>query len=239
MIQQEVFNSLKTIFSYRICTSPDYLYYYTGGCYPDEYNENICYDCKASDFKSGATKIVLYYNDIENWVVKLPYYGDFDPTAEEEGMDCYRYFCGANEHVPTEYDDNYCEVEAYLSKQAEIEGVADMFAKTYYLGMLNNIPVYVSEKAETTVYDTNEDYRRINSAAETQSLYDFYDNELDMAGLYDKSTFRYFVDQYGVQKAEKLINFIMKYNIDDLSDTNIGFDKYGKIKIIDYSGFRY
>ena len=239
MIKQDVFDSLKTIFSYRIHFSSDYLYYYTDDCYPDEYNENICYGCRASDYNSGATKIVLYYDDIQNWVVKLPFFGDFDPSAEEEDMDCYRYFSGANRYIPIDYDDNYCEVEAYLTKRAEEEGVVDMFAKTYFLGWINTIPVYVSERVEKTVYNADNNYKRIKSAAETQSLYDFYNTELDTAGLYDESTFRYFVDQYGVKKAEKLINFIMKYNIDDLSDSNIGFDKNGKIKIIDYSGFHY
>lgn len=231
--------NLKTIFKHRININVDYLY-----IYHDEYdneesdwNEYIEENCGACDYATGASKIVLFYNDIENWVVKLPFFGDyFESTGE------YSDYTEADKYLPVYNTNDYCEAEAYLTEKAVEYGIGDMFAKTYYLGSLNGIPTYISEKVEETVcgHYGHYEYSRANSAQETQELYNFYSTELDEAGLYyEQPTFRYFVDQYGQKKAEKLIQFIMDYNIDDLHSANIGFDKTGKIKLIDYSGFHY
>lgn len=240
MLTDEKFNSLQIIFKHRIKVNNDYLYIYHDE-YDDEepdWNEHIEEHCGACDYATGASKIVLFYEDIENWVVKLPFFGDYYESTGE-----YTNYCKANKYLPICSDNDYCEAEAYLTDKAIEYGVGDMFAKTYYLGNLNGVPVYVSEKIEETVASGrgNYNYFRINSAKETQELFNFYSYELDEAGFspYNESTLRFFVDQYGQKKTEKMIQFIMDYQIDDLHSANIGFDKCGKIKIIDYSGFHY
>lgn len=240
MLTDSKFESLKTIFKYRIKIDSDHLYVYHDE-YDDEesdWNKYIKKCCGARNYATGASKIVLFYKDIENWVVKLPFFGDYYESTGE-----YSDYCEADKYLPICSDNDYCEAEAYLTNKAIEYGVGDMFAKTYYLGNLNGVPVYISEKIEETVASgrKNYSYSRINSAKETQELFNFYSYELDEAGFssYNEPTLRFFVDQYGQKKTEKLIQFIMDYQIDDLHSANIGFDKCGKIKIIDYSGFHY
>ena len=47
-----------------------------------------------------------------------------------------------------------------------------------------------------------------------------------------------FVDDYGVERAEKLFQFLSDFNITDLHSHNVMIsEKTGKIVITDYSGF--
>ena len=49
-----------------------------------------------------------------------------------------------------------------------------------------------------------------------------------------------FIDDYGIEKANKLFQFLDDYEIDDLHTGNVMIsEKTGKIVITDYSGFNH
>ena len=243
MLKKDVFESLQTILKYRINVSPDYLFYYIDN-WGDEnfFNDIIRDECRADYYKTGASKIVLFYDDIENWVVKLPYFGEYDAGEEykEYNSDNCLYYERADYNL-YEYDldpGNYCEIESFLAEKAEAEGLGKLFAKTYYIKDFDGVPVYVSEKIEKTVNCFHKiKYQKQDSCKRAEYLYNCYKNECEQAGLYNNKIFSFFIDQYGQKKTENLIRFISEYRIEDLTSYNMGFDRFGKIKIIDYSSF--
>ena len=46
-----------------------------------------------------------------------------------------------------------------------------------------------------------------------------------------------FINCYGEERTEDLVLFLEEYRIEDLHNGNIGYDLYGNVKIIDYSGW--
>ena len=209
-----------------------YCYY---NMYEEEYEEeleDLAFRCEADDWAHGCTKLVLFFKELSDWVVKIPLFGEY-----HEEDDSYHDFEHANQNIQIENYNDYCAVEAYLTKEAYAEELDEMFAKTFYICDINGVPIYIAEKAEGVLNKGGVEYTSQHSAYEANDLYESYYDQLQESSLYDKHYFRYFVDQYGAWETERLIQFIVDWNIDDLHLGNLGFDKNGHIKIIDYSGF--
>ena len=190
------------------------------------------YHPEVSWIKNGVSKIVISYNDIPNYVIKVPFKGRYNDCYDETEL-----FTDASYDKPyTNINTwDYCEAEANCYYDAkEYYDLGDMFAKTEYLGKIEDIPVYISEKITTLVSDT----RVINSSEHTEkiaeSLRDKYEIDWEFR---EGSGLSAFIDCYGEKRTEELVSFLEEYDVSDLHDGNIGYDLYGNVKIIDYSGW--
>ena len=195
--------------------------------------------CNADWVQSGCTKVVLGYDNIPDWVIKIPifgykpyYFDEVDKPEEDEYID----FCNADYHNIGCSCNNYCEAEQIYYEQAVDQGLAKFFAGTYFLFYINGIPVYISEWAGNNIFGIRWKFKDTESSDKASFLYECSRNTLEKARLH-LSTLSYFVDEYGEDDVAELLSFIEFYQIEDLHNGNIGLDRNKKIKIIDYSSF--
>lgn len=182
--------------------------------------------------KNGVSKIVISYSNLPYYVIKIPFKGYYDNYS-----DGTKYFTEASYEKPYKNINNwdYCETEARCYDHAEkYYHLEDMFAKTEYLGKVEDTPIYISEKITTLMFDA----RVRNSSRRTEkiakSLREKY--EIDY-GFCEGDGLLAFINCYGEKRTEDLVAFLEDYDINDLHDGNIGYDIYGNVKIIDYSNW--
>lgn len=209
--------------------------FYGGGGYSDFLNDVYRfledYHPEVEWIRNGVSKIVISFSNLPNYVIKIPFKGFYDDYS-----DTTTYFTAANCGQPFKNINNwdYCESEAncyYAAK--EYYDLGDMFAKTEYLGEIENIPIYISEKITTIMSDN---YVKSSEHAQkvAETLQEKY--EIDCCFCEGKGLLA-FIDCYGEERAEELTSFLEEYGITDLHDGNIGYDLYGNAKIIDYSSW--
>lgn len=228
MINQETLDKIKDFLVAR-CESlgMDDCYYYQDDCECED--EDHFYDmqaaCCADDVRWGASKIVFFYDDLPDWVIKVPFFGTYNIDTDE-----YYDFCRANECG----DGNYCQVEADIALDADREGVGACFAHTYYVTCINGIPYYASEKIEDTLLNSDEPQVSEASSSAAENLSESYD--LYELSLCDE-VLAMFIEQYGETMAENLLKFLYDQELGDFHRNNLGVDAEGRIKIIDYSDY--
>lgn len=215
----------------------DDILFYGGGGYSDFLNDAYNrfvenYHPEVEWIRNGVSKIVISFSNLPHCVIKIPFKGFYDDYS-----DTTAYFIEANCDQPFKNinDWDYCETEAKCYYDAkEYYNLGDMFAKTEYLGEIENTPIYISEKITTImsnscVKSSNEHTEKI-----AKSLREKY--EVDYC-FCEGSGLSAFIDCYGEERTEELVSFLEEYGIADLHDGNIGYDLYGNVKIIDYSGW--
>ena len=191
----------------------DNKYYFGQWCH-DNYN---ALDGIRAD--SGATKMVFFNDELEDWVIKVPFLFSPDIAPGSKG---YEDFC-------------YAEVEVY--EEAVKEGLDEYFAPTYLYTMIDDIPFYVQRKAECNS-DVNEDvffsycsnsYDKEDFESEDE-YYDAINNDAEYMEECDRlsAIFGGWIT--------KLINFLEDRGIGDFHSANFGFIK-GSPVLIDYSGY--
>lgn len=182
--------------------------------------------------KNGVSKIVISYDNIPNYVIKIPFKGHYNDYSDET-----EYFTDASYEKPYENINNwdYCETEARCYDHAKkYYHLEDMFAKTEYLGEIEDTPIYISEKIITLMSDTrvkNSNKHTEKIAKTLRSKYEIDYSFCEGDGL------SAFINCYGEKRAEDLVAFLEEYAISDLHEGNIGYDVYGNVKIIDYSNW--
>ena len=195
--------------------------------------ETLAYNLNADNYDAGATKLVLFYDDIPDYVIKLPIFGYYD-----EWNDKYFEFQKSNCYCPIEENNNYCAAECYYTELAYQYKLEDMFIKTEVLTKIHGIPVYISERIDCINEPWENEYLCEDDAViySAQNLYHQYKNGLDKSKFYLENLIL-FIDYYGLKRTNQLIDFILQNNIQDLHNANIGFDFNGDLKIIDCAGF--
>lgn len=183
----------------------------------------------AEDCDWGATKVVLYFQEMKEFVVKIPFMGSC--TFNEDGdIDWNSCFSGG-------YGDgawDYCVREAEVYELAEEEGIEDMLCGTWFLGWYQQHPIYISERAEQGFYTGNDKIEytdKNNSQATARKICDNFESR----------SFGYTVDSrmidcYGYDKLKKLFAFLDREEINDCHSGNFMW-KDNKVKLIDYSGY--
>ena len=208
------------------------------------------YDClykaglnKECDIANGASKVVVIPRN-SAYVIKTPLFGSWYYPEEynEENDEYYTDYENAcfDEYTGAYYEDaeidcsNYCELEEYLYNFAVESGVSDMFAKTEFFGHAKSgRPVYISEKCRNFWWGDREP-----SDASKTLVKDKRDSRTPGWSKMDSMITALFVDDYGVERATKLFQFLSDFNITDLHSGNVMIsEKTGKIVITDYSGF--
>ena len=191
----------------------------------------------------GVSKIVIKFEDIDGYVVKIPFMGkhyypdeyddDYYDCDCDEG-DCVD-FGSADLDCPF-YNDNpsdYCETESHFYEMAVDNHLEDMFAGTYFICTVDGYPVYVSEEVDRTIEDLiyGSDYKVDDASykkAQAITGYENYSFNIVLA---------MYIEGYGEAKAREFRNFIDGWGITDRHYGNFGVDKFGKIKFIDYSSW--
>ena len=208
----------------------------------------------ASKVMNGISKLVVFFDAYPNYVFKIPFYGYLEiPEADEDDYkDCAAlgklcpwysrddikyYKCASHDNEYPVLNDDYCAAEAYLYTLAKKAKVASMLAKTIYLGKVCGLDVYVSEcvpseyncniASKTSKHSVDRARKILTNSNKKYNLYsELYAGELAI-----------FIENYGVNAAKRLINFVNENHIGDFHSGNFGIDANGRIKIIDYSGF--
>lgn len=206
---------------------------YDNLCEDTDWYDDIAFACGADYCEHGASKIVLFYDKFPDWVVKIPFFGDYSETE-----DSYNDFEEANHYLPIEQSNDYCAAEAFLAQEAIKQGVSHMLACTYYLFSFNDIPIYVAERIGDDEEKEIQWKDKISSTNLAKDLKKCCYYEVDNCCLSDRDL-AYFIDCYGQNDVLNLISFIDTWQINDLHGGNTKVDKNGNLKIIDYSGFSF
>lgn len=152
-----------------------------------------------------------------------------------------------------------CETEYLAYRKAVEAGLGDFFFETDYLGC----GIYVQERCEESLQDAR--YFRDDSDSVTKE-YSEYERECAIDALVESipeeeaevdideyttvgDSVRYidsylkedcvtnFLQTYDSGSMVKLAKFLFNYDITDIHDANVGFDKVGRLRIFDFSGF--
>ena len=152
-----------------------------------------------------------------------------------------------------------CETEYLAYRKAVEEGLGDFFFETDYLGC----GIYVQERCEESLQDARcfrdksdsitkeySEYERewaidalVKSIPEEEAEVevDEYTTVGDSVRYVDsylkEDCVTNFIQTYDRGPMVKLARFLFNYDITDIHDANVGFDKVGRLRIFDFSGF--
>ena len=202
--------------------------------YEDEHWNELVEYLQADKVAWGASKVVFWFQQIKNYVIKIPLMGCYEGYEEE-----YVKFTNAKIHSNSPYADwDYCgaEAEVYAIIEKKYPDLAKFFAATYFIGInKHDVPIYASRKVtEKTIWDMQEECK-ISGISRSKAA-EFIETFGSCGGLTEK-VISLFYEQYDEKDVDKLLSFILTYKIDDLHTGNIGIAENGKIVIMDYSGF--
>lgn len=221
----------------------DMFYYnqYDGDDNTDEVNMDIADLIPGLDWaKFGCTKAVFKLKQFDNVVFKVPYIGWREYTWHEADEETILEEQGFYKHAWDIYDpdgsngietgrNDYCGVEQYVYNKAVDFGVADLFAETAFLCYFLDYKIYISECVpdESHLYDSSlfkpESYEKAKTYKKNK------------VSLCEEGIAR-LIDDYGEDKTTRLLNFLRRYQIEDLHSGNLNC-RDGKLIIIDYSSY--
>ena len=131
-----------------------------------------------------------------------------------------------------EYFEDACAQEAENYQLAKENGLEQFFIPTYYWGSYLGYDIYRQKKVTTNGDKINtKEYKTSGS---------YYMDEHEGKRLwnyFDESSLGAVIDHYGVDIAEKLISFVIEYDINDLTSYNCTIDDDGEVKFFDYAGY--
>ena len=191
--------------------------------------------------KQGCTKVVFYFRDLmPDYVVKIPFMGFYclpgDVYDEDEDINNIVMTADIIDADPFGENANawdYCERESNLYEMAMKSHLEEFFAGTYFIGVYNGCPIYISEyvdkygwpRVQQKKFQNEDDYEKIVSNLENGEE------------AFGKKITLYLIEKYGKEKIVNLLHFIDDYDICDLHSGNVFFTQNGNLKIVDYSGY--
>lgn len=219
-----------------------------GGC--DSFNDYYDYEMLdnfaieiGADCRSGVTKMVFFFDEFPDYVIKIPFRG---MSCQDEDYEIYdkQDFYGADARFKEKniHSWDYCETEARYYKLAIKENVSEFFAGTFFLGMIQDYPIYYSERVERSLEDLlwdNDTLFADNQSSEIASeLCEKYGYDVTETKSFEEAV-GYMVEEYGKEKVDNFLNFIKSNDIVDLHSGNFGIHFDGSVKVIDYSSWRH
>lgn len=195
---------------------------------------NLKDEIGASWFEFGCSKIVFGFSELEDYVVKLPLFGQWIEKYDKYTDDYYIVFDEYKNASSDEYPpDDYCHKENEIYKLLQEYGLEDLAFGTYFLFSVNGVPVYMSEMCENCGLRSSKCFPSVSEESQKKGQqksqrngYIMYDDMLSV-----------FIEQYGESMTDDLLEFISKYGVRDFHNGNVGYDSNGRIRMIDYSGF--
>lgn len=200
----------------------------------DIYWDDIMERVHADNVNYGASKAVFWFDELSDYVIKIPIMGDYDSFNED-----YRDYTGAHFSLDTksDYEDwDYCAAEESVYNYIKTHNphLAKFFAAVFYLDSNSHgVPIYAAEKIDRTLHNTWFLETSDNSKHKADEIRNAY-GYIGGLGHYAISLF---YDQYPENDVNELLNFIIDAGIDDLHGANLGLTNDGKLVIIDYSNF--
>jgi hypothetical protein len=205
----------------------------------------------------GISKAVLIPKD-EKYVIKIPFKGAInsyyakpssslfsDSTSSlnysyiDEPIDEYREFSGGGSGCYTSTgrpQDNcwdYCLTEILTYRLAKQAKVNYAFAKTKFLGYINEHPIYIQEKC-TMFSEQHPQLENSYTKQRTSSVrqYCLNKNYYSFNDVWLTDAYEY----YGKNKFDKILNFIKDIELTDLHYGNLGYIGSRPV-FVDYSDF--
>lgn len=178
----------------------------------------------AEDYKNGASKLVLFFNEFPQYIIKIPLFGcaEVDDDYLDEDVTV-----SPDKLAYIEYEKNYCEEEAHIYKKAKAKGIEEFFAKTEFLITIEGIDIYYSKKVvSASKYELQRE--KLDQAKSLRNCYD-----VDLSTSYIAQMLVY----TSIEKIKVLLSFINEYSIWDLTGDNVFIDKDGYVQLVDYSSF--
>lgn len=172
---------------------------------------------------TGASKICISLLEEENFIIKIPFNSSFNR------YDCkFFHFCNANGIYNHEWD--YCLTELLTFNYFKSKKIEDILCKTRLLGVINNYPIYIQEKAEIFSDITDEENRYSDYRTPSIKSYCEKENLYTPNWIWAADALAY----YGKKKFNKFMKSIV--DIGDLHESNIGYVK-GRPVLVDFSDF--
>lgn len=178
----------------------------------------------------GASKLVIILSNCD-FVIKIPFSGSYQEIYQGE-TDSYE-----EEYIDFEnasFEDcewDYCKVETDRYALAEEIGIEKYFAKTECIGMINNYPIYIQQKAEIFA-----EVKDLNSYSEEKKSSTREKCDKEDLWCFNDCWLSDLLDYCGDRIFSLFMSFLKNNEIDDLHSSNIGYiDKVPVL--VDYSGF--
>ena len=178
------------------------------------------------EIMTGATKCVIVFKD-EDFVIKIPFSGYDDWEGQEYDSETGYFDEDYDPFFEFEYGD-YCQLEEEIFDKALDEGLDFALARTQFIGMAGDFPVYVQEKATSFWNGKSKHSREEITLIKNQYKYDI--ERLDPEWILD------FISCYGKRTFEAFLQFTIDAHINDLHNGNVGYI-YGQPVLLDYSGY--
>lgn len=193
---------------------------------------------------NGCSKLCIIFDNLEDWVVKLPIAYDLTSKDEAELRKISEPDVKKgkfNTYLTLQRD--LCAHEVNIYQDAVLAGVEDFFAEEKKEFTYHGIPIYVQRKIECEycnsdrhgdekdeeLDDTIDEI--LNNICISDVIDDLYEHTQFMEDLYKFSLTK--------QKFINLMSFIDDNNINDLHDENFGYDFNGEPVFFDYSGYNH
>lgn len=197
-------------------------------------------DIPGIQIKTGMTKCVIIIPKC-SIVIKMPLFGihyyeqEWDEEYEEyydTGYDYYNDYHQANDfHLTSGHENDYCWNELQKYELARKNGFADTLLETCFYGIIDHVPIYLQEKAQT-LYEAIYASKSYHSSPESRKILK------DTGIIADSDWSATIIDLYGVHFYKDLQIFLNKYEMDDdLHNNNIGYCN-NKPVILDWCGWR-
>ena len=180
---------------------------------------------------AGCTKFVIVTPDNYNCIIKIP----FNCDGEYEDIMPFE-----NAYYPSSnlYGWDYCRSEMEYYELAVKAGIADLFAKTEYIGEYCGFPVYAQEKSESISHIKTKKNIKVPHSPHFEEAKNAINDELSHVWFCSVNYLALMLDTYGFEKVKKFDNFIFTHQISDLHDENYGYKKFTFIpKLFDFSGY--
>ena len=181
-------------------------------------------------YEYGATKLVIILPDCD-FVIKIPFSGSYQEIYQGK-TDSYE-----EEYIDFEnagFEDcewDYCKVEVNRYNLAKNIGIEKYFAKTECIGMINNYPIYIQQKAEIFA-----EVKDLNSYSEEKKSSTREKCDKEDLWCFNDCWLSDLLDYCGDKIFSFFMSFIKDNDFDDLHSSNIGYIN-GVPVLVDYSGF--
>jgi hypothetical protein len=168
----------------------------------------------------GATKLVFLIDDLDNWVIKVPFL--FSPTNAPGRMTIM----------------NYCEAEAQVYEMAWEAGKGAYFAPCYFYKTERDIPFYLQRRVECDENNNGDIFYRY--CATSYDKEDFETEDEYWESVSDDVDYMADEDRlyavFGFEEGNELFDFLEAHEINDIHAGNFGFYQHNPV-LIDYSGY--
>ena len=190
----------------------------------------------------GCSKICLAFDDLDI-IFKIPIITNYNMLDSKAASEFKRNIKVSNysTSIPKEADD-LCAREVKYYNNARNEGLEQLFCEEKLYTKYHGIPIYTQKRVYDFYEETDKKYRECDEV-----MIDFITNALDERGFYEEAKwdcltnifpfFEDIINRYGPIVFLKLLNFIMKNDINDLHEGNVGYTIDDRPILVDYSGF--